>query len=239
MHMTKSETIVLANQLKSSLAQAGDVEIVVCPPFTALDEACDRLMGTGIQVGGQNLHWGDKGAYTGEVSAPMLKDLGCTHVIIGHSERRTLFGETDADTNKKLKAALQHGLIPILCIGESLEQREQGITEDICFGQLNGGLEGIDAGELENIIIAYEPIWAIGTGLTATPDDAQGVIGAIRSHLASKYNDVAAKVRILYGGSVKSDNIDGLMEKPDIDGALVGGASLDAQGFARIVNFGG
>lgn len=239
MYMTPGETKVLANQLKASLAGAGDVEIVVCPPFTALAEACDRLMGTGIQIGGQNLHWEDKGAFTGEVSAPMLKDLGCTHVIIGHSERRTLFGETDEHINRKLKAALHHGLVPIVCIGETLEQREGRLTEKICSGQLQAALAGIEYWDLAKIIIAYEPIWAIGTGRTATPEDAQSVIGYLRGSLGKKFSEAADEVRILYGGSVKPDNIDGLMAKPDIDGALVGGASLDAAGFARIVKFGG
>lgn len=239
MNMTPSETKVLANQLKATLAEAGDVEIVVCPPFTALAEASTRLMGTGIKVGAQNMHHEDWGAFTGEISAPMLKDLGCTHVIIGHSERRTLFGETDADINLKLKAALNAGLTPILCVGETLAQREEEITQAVCHQQLTGALAGVEYWDLTKIIIAYEPIWAIGTGRTATPEDAQSVIGYIRSVLGKSYSEAADEVRILYGGSVKPDNIDGLMTKPDIDGALVGGASLDAQGFARIVQFGG
>lgn len=239
MHMTASETAVLANQLKSSLAQAKDVEIVVCPPFTSLAEACARLKGTGIQVGGQNMHWEEKGAFTGEVSAAMLKDLGCSHVILGHSERRTLFAETDADINKKLKAALHAGLTPILCLGETLAEREENVTQRVCQRQLTAALEGIEAQDLVKIIIAYEPIWAIGTGRTATPEDAQSVIGFIRATLRESHGEAAEAVRILYGGSVKPDNIDGLMAKPDIDGALVGGASLQAESFARIVQFGG
>lgn len=239
MHMTPSETKVLANQLKTSLAGAGDVEIVVCPPFTALAEACTRLMGTGIQVGGQNMHWQDQGAFTGEVSAPMLKDLGCTHVIIGHSERRTLFGERDEDICLKLKSALKSGLIPILCIGETLEQREQNSTEKVCARQLESALASIEAWDLARTIIAYEPVWAIGTGRTASPEDAQAVIGFVRTLLGKTYSEAADEVRILYGGSVKPDNIDGLMKKPDIDGALVGGASLEADSFAGIVKFGG
>jgi len=239
MFMTPSETKVLTNQLKASLAGAGDLEIVVCPPYTALAHACDNLMGTGIKVGGQNMHWEDKGAFTGEVSAPMLKDLGCTHVIIGHSERRTMFGETDENINLKLITALKHGLVPILCIGETLEQREQNITQEICAKQLEGALANIEYWDLVKIILAYEPIWAIGTGRTATPEDAQSVIGYVRLVLGKKYSEAADEVRILYGGSVKSDNINGLMAKPDIDGALVGGASLNADGFAGIVKFGG
>lgn len=239
MHMTASETKVLANQLKGSLAGAGDVEIVVCPPFTSLPQACSQLLGTGIQLGAQNMHWQEQGAFTGEVSAAMLKDVGCSHVILGHSERRTIFGETDADVNNKLKAALKAGLIPILCIGETLEEREGNVTKAVCRRQLMGALLGIEYWDLTKMIIAYEPIWAIGTGRTATPEDAQSVIGFIRSVLGESYSEAADEVRILYGGSVKPDNIDGLMVKPDIDGALVGGASLQAQGFARIVQFGG
>ncbi len=196
-------------------------------------------MGAGIQVGAQNMHWQDKGAFTGEVSAAMLKDVGCTHVILGHSERRTLFGETDSKVNKKLKAALKAGLIPILCIGETLEEREENVTEAVCQRQLAGALVGIEYWDLATCIIAYEPIWAIGTGRTATPEDAQSVIGFIRSVLGESYSEAADQVRILYGGSVKADNIEGLMAKPDIDGALVGGASLQAEGFARIVQFRG
>lgn len=239
MNMTASETKVLVNQLKSSLADAGDVEIVVCPPFTALAEACSRLMGTGIHVGGQNMHWETQGAYTGEVSASMLKDLGCTHVILGHSERRTLFGEQDESINLKLKSALKAGLVPILCVGETLEEREEEITDTICARQLEGALQDIESWDLAKIIIAYEPIWAIGTGRTATPEDAQAVIGFIRSLLGKTYSEAADEVRILYGGSVKPENIQGLMKKTDIDGALVGGASLKAESFAGIVRFGG
>lgn len=238
MHMTASETEVLINQLKSGLAEAGDVEIVVCPPFTALAGACARLMGTGIQVGGQNMHWEEKGAFTGEISAPMLKDLGCSHVILGHSERRTLFGETDEGINLKLKTALKAGLTPILCVGETLEEKEQDVTQAVVRRQLEGALQDIEYWDLVKIIVAYEPIWAIGTGLTATPEDAQNVIAFIRTVLGNSYSEAADEVRILYGGSVKPSNIAGLMKKPDIDGALVGGAALNAESFAGIVQFG-
>jgi|SRR5690554_2261485 len=239
MNMTPSETKVLVNQLKTALADAGDVEIVVCPPFTALAQARGKLMGTGIQVGAQNLHWEEAGAYTGEISAPMLTDLGCSHVIIGHSERRTLFGETDADVQRKLHAALSHSLTPILCVGETLEQREEDVTRDVCRNQVEAALAEISAKDLAKIVIAYEPLWAIGTGRTATPEDAQAVIGYIRQVLAEKFGDAAEHVRILYGGSVKPESIDGLMAQADIDGALVGGASLKADSFAGIVKFGG
>lgn len=237
MNMTASETRVLLGQLKASLAAAGDVEVIVCPPFTSLAEACSQLRGTAIAVGGQNMHWEEKGAFTGEVSAAMLKDLGCTCVILGHSERRILFGEDDTMVNKKVHAALAAGLIPILCIGETLEQREQGVTQAVCRRQLEGALAGLTAGAAARLIIAYEPVWAIGTGRTATPQDAQSVIGYVRAWLREAYGDTADTVRILYGGSVKASNIDGLMAQPDIDGALVGGASLDAGEFTRIVRF--
>lgn len=239
MHMTAGETRVLAEQLLSCRDRAAEVEIVICPPFTSLAQACDTLRDTGLQVGGQNMHWENAGAFTGEISPLMLKDLGCSHVIIGHSERRQLFGETDAAINLKLKAALCHGLIPIFCLGETLEQREKNVTEKICAKQLEQGLAGIQSWDLAKTIIAYEPVWAIGTGRTASPADAQSVISFIRRKLGKLYSQAADQVRILYGGSVKPDTINGLMAQPDIDGALVGGASLDAASFAKIVNFGG
>lgn len=239
MNMTASETKGLARQLKTGLADYKDVEVVVCPPFTSLATAWAELKDTGIALGAQNLHWEEKGAFTGEISAPMLKDLGCSHVIIGHSERRHLFGETDTNINLKLKTALRHGLIPIFCIGETLEQREQNITEKVCSDQLLAGLAEIQSWELSKIIIAYEPVWAIGTGRTASPEDAQAVISFVRKTLGKIFSEAADEVRILYGGSVKPGNIKGLMEKPDIDGALVGGASLDGESFAGIVKFGG
>lgn len=239
MHMTVGETVALAEKLLPCQERAGEVDIVICPPFTSLTSACSVLHGTGIQVGAQNMHWEDSGAFTGEVSAPMLKDVGCTHVIIGHSERRQLFGETDAAINRKLKAALRHGLIPIFCLGETLEQREAGTTQEVCAHQLEQGLAGIQSWELAKTIIAYEPVWAIGTGRTASPDDAQSVINFIRRELGKQYSEGADQVRILYGGSVKAENINGLMAQGDIDGALVGGASLVADSFSRIVNFRG
>lgn len=239
MHMTAGETKILAEKLLPCRDRAAEVEIVICPPFTSLAQACETFKDTGLQVGGQNMHWEKAGAFTGEISPLMLKDLGCSHVIIGHSERRQLFGETDAAINLKLKAALSHGLIPIFCLGETLDQREKKITEKVCSQQLEQGLAGIQSWDLAKTIIAYEPVWAIGTGRTASPADAQSVIAFIRRELGKKYSQAADQVRILYGGSVKPENIDGLMAQRDIDGALVGGASLDAESFAGIVNFGG
>lgn len=237
MNVTAGEAETLANQLKAELAGTGDVEIVVCPPFTSLATVCQRLAGTGIHVGGQNMHWQPSGAFTGEVSAPMLTDLGCSHVILGHSERRALFGETDANVNNKLFAALEAGLRPIVCVGESLDQKEEAQTEAVCKEQVLNALRGLAPGQLEQVIIAYEPVWAIGTGHTATPEDAQAVIGFIRTTLRQQFGAEAEQVRILYGGSVKPDNIAGLMEQRDIDGALVGGASLAPAGFAGIVKY--
>lgn len=239
MNVTASAAPVFINQFKSLVGDVVDVEIVLCPPATTLPVMCSKLLGTGIHVGGQNIHWEESGAFTGETSAAMLTDLGCRYVILGHSERRAMFGETDETVNRKLYSALRAGLVPIVCVGETLEQREGDSTEAICREQVTGSLAGLTPAQLEQIIIAYEPVWAIGTGRTATPQDAQTVIGFIRSLLRENFGQAAEKVRILYGGSVKADNIAGLMAQADIDGALVGGASLDPQGFAKIVRFGG
>ncbi|MTI95355.1 MAG: triose-phosphate isomerase [Firmicutes bacterium] len=237
MNVTAGEAESLLNQLKAELAAVGDVEIIVCPSFTTLAVACQRLAGTGINVGAQNMHWEAEGAYTGEVSGPMLSDLGCGYVILGHSERRAYFGESDGDVNKKLFVALKHKLTPIVCVGETLTEKEAGRTEAVCEQQIRGSLANLTPGDLEQIIIAYEPVWAIGTGRTATPGDAQAVIGFIRNLLRTDFGSAADKVRILYGGSVKPDNIAGLMAEADIDGGLVGGASLDPAGFAQIVKY--
>jgi len=217
-------------------ALARDREVVIAPPFVAIAAAAQALAGSSIELGAQNMHFEDSGAFTGEVSAPMLKECGVRHIILGHSERRRLFGETDALVNQKLKAALKHGLKPIVCIGETLEERDAGSTLQVVMTQLNGGLEGLDNSQLAKITLAYEPVWAIGTGRNATPEQAQGVHGAIRGALAERSaHDVAQAIRILYGGSVTAENVDALVSKPDIDGALVGGASLKADAFARIV----
>ena len=237
MFKTTGEARELVRQLKESLADVDSVEVVVSPPFTALATVVAELKGSNISVAGQNMYWEESGAYTGEVSPLMLKDIGCTHVIIGHSERRQFFNETDATVNKKVKAALKTGLTPIVCVGETLEEREFGATMKGVERQIRDGLEGLEPQEMEKIVIAYEPIWAIGTGKTATPQQAEEVHHLISSIIAQSAGSVARNIRILYGGSVKPDNIDELMAQPDIDGALVGGASLKADSFVRIVRF--
>jgi triosephosphate isomerase len=214
------------------------VEVVICPPFTDLFAAADKLKGTAVKLGAQNMHWEEKGAFTGEISPGMLKEISCDYVIIGHSERRQYFAETDDTVNKKVKSALQHGLLPIVCVGESLAQREEGTTMAWVLSQVEKALKDITSKQLEQIVFAYEPIWAIGTGKTASAADAQEVIGAIRKKIAKDYNqNVAEKVRILYGGSVKPENIKELMGEADIDGALVGGASLKPDSFYALCSF--
>lgn len=216
-------------------AQGLSAEVVICPTFTALGAAARMLKGSPVKLGAQNMHWEDSGAFTGEISPIMLKEIPCDYVILGHSERRGYFGETDEGVNRKAKAAFGHGLTPIVCVGESLEQREQGITLKWVLGQVEKALEGITADQTKKLVFAYEPIWAIGTGKTASSGDAQEVIGAIRGKVADLYdNSIAQEVRILYGGSVKPENIAELMQQPDIDGALVGGASLKPEGFYKI-----
>lgn len=208
--------------------------IVVCPPSVYLAHAQRLLDGSAVQLGAQNLHCEDQGAFTGEVSAPMLKDFDCRYVIVGHSERRTLFGETDSVVAGKCAAARKHGLVPILCVGESAEQREHGLTSEVVQRQLDAVLGTCGVELFEKAVIAYEPIWAIGTGNTATPAQAQEVHGFIRQHVASRDSGIAAQVKVLYGGSVKVDNASALASEPDIDGALVGGASLVAEQFFGI-----
>jgi triosephosphate isomerase len=239
MYKSAGEAQELVRELKGALADVDSVEVVVSPPFTALATVVAELKGSNISVAGQNMYWEESGAYTGEVSPLMLKDIGCTHVIIGHSERRQFFNETDATVNKKVKAALKTGLTPIVCVGETLEDRESGATMKIVERQIREGLEGLAPQEMEKIVIAYEPIWAIGTGKTATPQQAEEVHHLISSIIAQSAGSDARNIRILYGGSVKPDNIDELMAQPDIDGALVGGASLKADSFVRIVRFKG
>lgn len=234
MNKTITEAIELVNNLKRELVDIQEADIVVCPVFTALSEVSDLVVDSNIGLGAQNLYWQDSGAFTGEVSAPMLKDAGCQYVIIGHSERRKYFGETDETVNKKIKAALKIGLSPIVCVGETLEEREAGKTIEVVKAQLSGGFEKIE--DLSNITIAYEPVWAIGTGKTATPDQAQEVHKFIREWISRKYSaQVAESLRILYGGSVKPSNTKELMNQEDIDGSLVGGASLEAASFVEIV----
>ena len=238
MHGTRAEAERLLTALKTHLGRPADREVVVAPPFGTLETASRLLAGTSIHLAAQNLYWEPQGAFTGEISGPMLKELGCTHVIIGHSERRQYFGETDEQVAKKVQAARRDALIPIICVGETLEQRDKGETLAVIARQVRGALQGQDAKAISSLIVAYEPVWAIGTGRTATPAQAQEVHAFIRSTLAKLADRSSAElVRLLYGGSVKPDNVDSLMAESDIDGALVGGASLDAEAFARIVQF--
>jgi triosephosphate isomerase (TIM) len=213
-------------------------EIVVCPPFIDLHAAIESVKGSKIAVGAQNVYWKDEGAFTGEISSPMLAAIGCTHVIIGHSERRQYFGETDDTVNLKLKAALEHALTPIICVGEVLEEREAGLTEDVLRRQCMRAFSSISAKKAAKLVVAYEPVWAIGTGKTATPEMASDAHVLIRGEAAKAFGDeFGANLRILYGGSVKPENAKALMSQEEIDGALVGGASLDAKSFAAIVKY--
>jgi len=236
MNKNTAEAIELANGLKRELYKIEDVEIIVCPPFTAIEEVSEIAYESNIKVGAQNMHWEDSGAFTGEISPLMLKDLGCSFVILGHSERRQYFHETNEIVNKKARSALKHGLTPIICVGETLQEREAQKTFAIIEDHVYNSLHGLTTEELEKIIIAYEPVWAIGTGKTATPEQAQEVHQFIRDLLKKKYSQVLADgIIILYGGSVKAGNTKELVNQKDIDGALVGGASLETKGFAEIV----
>jgi triosephosphate isomerase len=236
---TSGEAVDLITRLIPEVNKNMEVDIVVAPVFTALTSVKQVISGSNIMLAGQDCFWEEEGAFTGEVSPKLLIDAGCSHVIIGHSERRQYFGETDETVNKKIKAALASGLTVIFCIGETLAERESEKTFDVLNRQLTGGLSGITKEQMKNIIIAYEPVWAIGTGKTATDEQAQEAHAFIRSLATKLYNQSTGnKIRILYGGSVKPENIKGLMAQPDIDGALVGGASLKADSFGSIVNFG-
>jgi len=236
MHKTLFEAIDLANSLKRELSETTEVDMVVCPPFCFLGEIHDVLLDTAIELGAQNVHGEDSGAFTGEVSAPMLKSIGVKYVIVGHSERRQFFGETNEVVNKKIKSVLRHGLTPIVCIGENLQEREGSHTFTVLKTQLDGSLRELTKEEFPNIIIAYEPVWAIGTGKTATATQAQEAQAYIRGLLAHRHGEETAnEIRIQYGGSVKLDNIAQLLAQKDIDGALVGGASLEAESFVKIV----
>ncbi len=237
MNMLPGETINFIEQI-APMVKKSENEIILCVPFTDIFYAWHSLEGSNIKLGAQNMHWEESGAYTGEVSGQMLKSVGVEYVIIGHSERRAYFAETDETVNKKIKAAFANDLKPILCVGESLDQREAGKTEEIITNQTEKALEGLTNEQIKNTIIAYEPIWAIGTGKTATAEDANNSIKAIRNKIESLYGkDVAQEVIIQYGGSVKSSNAKELFETSDIDGALVGGASLKPDEFAKIVNY--
>ena len=240
MYKTIGEAVEFIDKLKPVAAGAHHCEVVIAPVFTGLHAAAQAARGSAIQVSGQDLHWDKEGAHTGDVSGPMLVDAGCTHVIIGHSERRRDHGETDEQVNKKLKAALATGLVPIVCVGETLEERDAGETRRVLERQFQGGFAGLTVLEFSRIIIAYEPVWAIGTGRTATPETAAESHEYVRSLAGRKFGEgSASELRILYGGSVKPDNIKGLMAKEEIDGALVGGASLRLDSFSDIVNYPG
>jgi triosephosphate isomerase len=236
MHKTIGEAVALVRDLRASLDGVAGVDKAVCPPFVALAAVADALAGSSIGLGAQNMYWEEQGAYTGEVSPTMLKEL-CQYVILGHSERRGYFGETDDGVNRKVLAALAHDLTPIVCVGESLEQNEAGETDAFVSGQVRAALAGVSAAQAARLVIAYEPIWAIGTGKAASPDDANRIISqTVRGTLSGLYGgEVAAAIRIQYGGSVKPENVGDFMSQPDIDGALVGGASLKAGDFAALV----
>ncbi len=237
MNKTTREAIELANGIKRNLSHVDDTSIIVCVPFTALDEVSEVLYESNIALGAQNMHWEDCGAFTGEISGPMLKDLNCSYVILGHSERRQLFHEIDDDINLKTKAALKYELNPIVCVGETLNEREKNITFQIIENQINNSLKGLSAQEIVKVVIAYEPVWAIGTGKTASPQQAQEIHAFIRDLLKKKYSkNEADNITILYGGSVKPSNTKELMREKDIDGGLIGGASLDIKNFCEIVN---
>ncbi len=235
MNKSVSEASELVGHIKRGLHDCREVDVVLCPPFTGLAAVSEAVADTSMKVGAQNMHWEKDGAYTGEISAAMLRDLYCRYVILGHSERRTYFGETDQVVNRKLKAAIEANLIPIVCVGETLEQRDEDKTKDVVQSQIENSLVGLDK-NLGGVLLAYEPIWAIGTGRTATPDQAQEVHDFIRKVLTGMADkDTADSIRIQYGGSVKPGNARELFGQPDIDGALVGGAALEARSFVEIV----
>jgi triosephosphate isomerase (TIM) len=240
MHGARGEAVALATALAHNLANVRGREVLIAPPFTALEAVGQAINGSPIRLGAQNAHWEPKGAYTGEISVDMLREAGCTHVIVGHSERRQYFGETNETVNKRVHAALGAGLVPVVCVGETLAEREADATSAVIARQVETAFSSVRSDQVAGCVIAYEPVWAIGTGRTATPGQAQEVHHAIRRQLENLASATTAeRIRILYGGSVKPDNIDALMAEPDIDGALVGGASLDAAGFTRIVQFQG
>jgi triosephosphate isomerase (TIM) len=238
MHKTLAEAVAFTESLQREVGDIADREVVLAPPYTALAAVRHALWRTDFKLAAQNCHWEDRGAFTGEVSGAMLRDVGCDYVILGHSERRQLFGETNETVQKKLTAALSCGTLPILCVGEVLEEREGGTTFTVLGGQLDAALKGLPVEQAGQLAIAYEPVWAIGTGKTATPEQAQEVHAFIRERCTSLWDKtVAQKIRIMYGGSVKPDNVDTLMAQADIDGMLVGGASLEVSSFKRIIQY--
>ena len=237
MHKTVAEACALVRKIKAGVEDANHCQVVVAPPFTALASVSAEIRNSRLVLAGQNVFWEAEGAYTGEVSLRLLEDAGCGMVILGHSERRQYFGEIDATVNRKVHAVLRSVLQPILCVGETLAERESKIHHSVLAQQLAGGLDGLTHRDLMRIILAYEPVWAIGTGRTASPEVAQAMHSWIRNWLSEKFGNNAQEVRILYGGSVKPENINALMQQPDIDGALVGGACLEAESFLRIVHY--
>ena len=238
MNLNQKEAVELSEAVRKGCSPDEKTEVLFAPSYPLLGSVGGIIAGTNIRLAAQDMHWEEKGAYTGAVSPLQIKDAGCTHVILGHSERRTYFGDTDDKVNKKVAAAIKNSITPIVCIGETLEERESQKTYRVLETQIKGGLEGFLSSELSSLIIAYEPVWAIGTGKTATPEQAQDAHLFIRRQIAGLYgNDFAANIRILYGGSVKADNVDRIMAQPDVDGALVGGESLKADKFLRIIHF--
>ena len=238
MYKTIAEAVDFVTKVKPLVAAAAHCEVVVAPPFTALRAVAEAVKGSNIAVAAQNVHWDKEGAHTGDISPGMLLEAGCTHVIIGHSERRHDHGETDEQVNRKVKATLAAGLVPIVCVGETLDEREAGKTEEVLRRQFQGGFAGLTPQDFSRIIVAYEPVWAIGTGRTATPEMAAESHRFFRALVRQRQGEpVATGLRILYGGSVKPDNIGGLMAQEEIDGALVGGASLQPDSFAALVNY--
>lgn len=236
MHKTIAEALEFVNEVKDRVNN-DKVEAVICAPFTLLKDLKQATKGTNLKIGAQNMHFEEKGAFTGEISPLMLKELDMDYVVIGHSERRQYFNETDETVNKKVLKALEVGIDPILCVGETLEEREAGNTKDVCKVQVEKALENVSKEDLAKVVIAYEPVWAIGTGKTATSEDANDVIAYIREVVANLYGELANEVRIQYGGSVKPSNVAEIMNQSDIDGALVGGASLEANDYVELVNF--
>ncbi len=238
MNKTLEDARALSRAIREGAATATHCQVVLAPPATALTAVAEVIRGTSLILGAQNVHWEPFGAYTGEISIPMLEDVGCGMVIVGHSERRQYFGETDSTVNRRLHALMESRLTPIVCVGETLAEREAGSYHEVIFQQLAGGLDGLTHSHVLRIILAYEPVWAIGTGKTASPEIAQEVHRGIRSWLSRTFGEETARlVRILYGGSIKPENISDLMRQPDIDGGLVGGACLEAKSFLRIIHY--
>jgi len=236
MFKTVPEAVELAAGIVKGVKETNKASVLICPPYTALSEVAKTIKGSPVLLGAQNMYFKESGAYTGEIAPSMLLTIGVSHVILGHSERREYFSEADSLVNEKARLALKSGLVPIVCVGEKLEDREKGLTEEVVGAQIDGSLDGLTSDEAEITIIAYEPVWAIGTGKTATPEMAQEVHAFIRGRLKNKFSDIAESMPILYGGSVKGANAGGLLSQPDIDGALVGGASLKADEFLKIID---